>query len=496
MNSLAVRFGAAAFAMIATIMASAAEVHESWTVLKNGPTNHADMGNLIAVGPSGDVYVAATSYNATTFRYDLTLLRYDSAGAEVWSETLPYRLLPTGPTGLAVDSAGNPIVTSSSYDEPGVRRLSIWKFDGATGTLAWERLHPEAGDCLVGDVATAAVALDAADNVVAAGCGMNLYKYAADGTLLWQRGGVPAKLDYATDIAVDPAGGVHLAGNDTDFSTVGVVVYDAAGTLVWDHVTHGPIFNTFGRTRVALGPAGETVIAADVESMCGVGALRLVRYDASGAELWHRDFQDTPCTNFQPAGVAVASTGDIYVAGSLGSGADIAALKYLPDGTRDWVRTYDGPAHSTDVAFDMAMDAHDNFYIVGEELFQAPQNRDIVTLKYDLAGNLDWSISYAGPAGGNDRPQSIAIGACGQAYVTGYGWNPPFNSDIYVLAYTQDFPGDLDGDGDVDLRGFALFQQDITQSTTPPVPGDLDGDDDVDLDDFILLLHDQSPPCN
>ena len=55
-------------------------------------------------------------------------------------------------------------------------------------------------------------------------------------------------------------------------------------------------------------------------------------------------------------------------------------------------------------------------------------------------------------------------------------------------------PGDFDGDGDVDLSDFTIFQLCFGGSNNPPgqfcppgVDADLDGDGDVDLADFIIF---------
>src|SRR3972149_5326677 len=55
-------------------------------------------------------------------------------------------------------------------------------------------------------------------------------------------------------------------------------------------------------------------------------------------------------------------------------------------------------------------------------------------------------------------------------------------------------PGDFDGDGDVDLSDFLIFQQCFGGSNHPPAPtcpggasADLGGDGDVDLADFLIF---------
>jgi len=69
----------------------------------------------------------------------------------------------------------------------------------------------------------------------------------------------------------------------------------------------------------------------------------------------------------------------------------------------------------------------------------------------------------------------------------------PVIADL-ILPPAPDLPGDLDGDGDVDLSDFTVFQLCFGGSSNPPAPtcppgvdADLDGDGDVDLADFIIF---------
>jgi hypothetical protein len=64
----------------------------------------------------------------------------------------------------------------------------------------------------------------------------------------------------------------------------------------------------------------------------------------------------------------------------------------------------------------------------------------------------------------------------------------------FWTAPAKGVPGDLDGDGDVDLADFAVLAQCFGGSLQPPAgscpPGadaDLDGDGDVDTSDFAIM---------
>lgn len=94
-------------------------------------------------------------------------------------------------------------------------------------------------------------------------------------------------------------------------------------------------------------------------------------------------------------------------------------------------------------------------------------------------------------------PGSIAIdaGDCAGGTVTEdqRGVSRPRGAACDIGAF-EFLPGDVDGDGDVDLTDFALFGQCYTGPNVPPNPGcppgvnaDLDGDNDVDLTDFKIF---------
>ena len=61
----------------------------------------------------------------------------------------------------------------------------------------------------------------------------------------------------------------------------------------------------------------------------------------------------------------------------------------------------------------------------------------------------------------------------------------PIVKEIDVFGY---YPGDLDGDGDVDLSDLAQLLGNYGTTGADYADGDLDGDGDVDLSDLAELL--------
>src|SRR5438105_1948207 len=89
---------------------------------------------------------------------------------------------------------------------------------------------------------------------------------------------------------------------------------------------------------------------------------------AQGAELWARRYDGGLGKDDQAVAIALDSHGNAFVAGFTaitGHGWDMLTIKYGPGGRRQWVRTFDGPAHRADAASAIAVDTAGNAYVTG-----------------------------------------------------------------------------------------------------------------------------------
>ena len=94
----------------ATIKYDSAGGRQEWAVRYNGPANHLDYGDAIAIDGFGNVYVAATSFADDA---DYAVIKYNSAGQEQW--VARYDAGGTEyATAIAVDTLNNIYVTGTS----------------------------------------------------------------------------------------------------------------------------------------------------------------------------------------------------------------------------------------------------------------------------------------------------------------------------------------------------------------------------------------------
>ena len=479
-------------------LAYAVDASQDWAIAHNGPANHQDQFNVVVEAPDGSVYAAGTTYQVGQSD-NLSLVKYDAAGDQVWERAIDsgFNSLDQ-PQRIALDSAGNVILAGASSRVGGIY-LVVWKFEPVAGGLLWEQSDLAAGENLAWSVVKAGLDIGVDDSIYVSGSSLVVARYAADGDQMWKV--TPGAIDamQGTDLVVDATGNAYVASVGTTLGGgLGIRALDPNGTLLWERSSSGHIGSVLGAAWVDLDPSGNVIMAGVPETTCGLFGLMLWKYDATGQLQWTTSYPDMPCDSFDAVGMKVDGAGDVFVVGTTaGVNYDIVTAKF--DGAAGaflWDRAHDGPAGTTDYAYDMTLDERGNVYAVGDEMFESPQNSDIVTISYDSAGNTRWIKSFAGPTAANDRGLGVAVGRCGRVYSVGYGWNPPHASDGFLIAYSQYESGDLDSDGDVDLGDFAIIQTTFgIAAGATRADGDLDGDGDVDAEDAAVLIAAQSSPC-
>ena len=188
-----------------------------------------------------------------------------------------------------------------------------------------------------------------------------LFKYADDGTLLWQQiiGG-PGD-DRPAAVAVDADGNVVLAAT-TDSGVTGddvlVTEYSAAGERRWASHYRGPGSGAdiAADVAVTLVSPHTTVYVAATTSGPGGRKATVIKYGPTGHRLWVRRYAATAGPS-SAAAIALDEGGNAYVGGSFTSYGDRQGLvrKYAGNGALRWTAAATGVRQRDSGILDVAI---------------------------------------------------------------------------------------------------------------------------------------------
>jgi len=273
------------------------------------------------------------------------------------------------------------------------------------------------------------VAVDSSGNVYLSGStwsfgagltDMVLVKYDGNGVQQWNRtwGGVSYDLGYG--VAVDSSGNVYLSGGTMSFGAGGydivLVKYDGNGGQQWNR-TWGAGGGELGY-GVAVDSSGNVYLSGYTGSIgAGLTDMVLVKYDGNGGQQWNRVWGGADW-DFG-SGVAVDSSGNVYLSGSTWSfgagGQDMVLVKYDGNGGQQWNRTWGGADREGENG--VAVDSSGNVYLSGVTRSFGAGLDDMVLVKYDRNGVQQWNRVWGGAD--DDMGSGVAVDSLGNVYLVG-----------------------------------------------------------------------------
>jgi hypothetical protein len=328
------------------------------------------------------------------------------------------------------------------------------------GTVMEERPQSVATDSS-GNIYVAGYTSGAFDNNTSAGnYDLFVVKYNATGVIQWVQQLGTAAAEFAYGVGVDSDGNVYVGGtteDDLDGQTsagaqdVFLVKYNSAGVKQWTREYGSPgIDYGLGITTTA---AGDTYIAAafadDTDDTTNTGGsdAAVLKYDASGALIWAKQFGTT--ADDYAYGIT-ADSSNVYVTGTTTGdldganhgGSDIFVRKYDAAGAEAWTDQLGSDA--TDYAHGVATDTNGNVFVAGSASGDFDGNTgagafDVILVKWDGTGAKQWSRQIG--SGNYDYGQAVVTDSSGAAYVVGYsetdfdGHTSLGGTDVVALKY-------------------------------------------------------------
>ena len=422
---------------------SQSQVTQQWVQRFTSDSTRDESVNDMFVDSEGNVYVTG-SQRSLPFpgqaSIEAVTVKYNTLGELQWIQN--YRA--TGNNGafgraVHVDAAGNVYVTGeSAIYSGGANKALIIKYS-PSGTQLWSYLFAYSSAYNGGmDIITDAdgnvyVTGEYATNVITYN-NIFLVKFSPSGSLINQTF-YHSGSEGARKIGMDGSGKIIIGGslNDDDSTAFIALKYEQNLDLVWA-----------SRWGNGVGNVNKIDMKIDINSnilLAGTNSLAidyyLVKYDPAGSVQWGRNYNSAQ-GNDKANAVDCDNSGNVYVTGTTGGPGfplteKITTVKYLPDGTQAWVRSFDGGAAPDGYSgYDNDVDDSANIVVTGVKY----STSDIVTLKYDQAGNLSWSINYNGTGNSSDLGVSVATDGNGNVYTSGNSLGISSGYDIAVIKYS------------------------------------------------------------
>jgi hypothetical protein len=291
-----------------------------------------------------------------------------------------------------------------------------------------------------------AIAVDGTGNVYvtgeSTGIGSGLdyctIKYNTNGDSLWVRryNGTGNGDDFPHDVLVDNNGYVYVTGAVYDGAYLNydccTIKYSNDGIQQWVSLLNDPL-NSGGR-KVNIDRLQNIYVTGGID-VSGQGSNYLTaKYNSNGIQQWIAIYNGTGNSTDIPFENAIDSLGNVYITGrSYGGTAtseDYCTIKYNTNGDSLWVRRYDGPEHSYDDAYSIALDRQANVYVTGGSTSNS-DGKGICTIKYNTNGVQQWLMRYNGLEG-----DFILLDKFNNVYVVGRQ-DINYNEIITTIKYSQ-----------------------------------------------------------
>jgi uncharacterized delta-60 repeat protein len=414
----------------------------------------ADYARGMVVDKDGNVIVTGQSLGYADTYYDYAVVKYGPAGNRLWVRR--YNGGPGAydePFGVATDREGNIIVTGKGIGQRGVGLPDIVtvKYSPA-GVLQWARRY-FGGDA--GHEEGRAVITDSAGNIYVAGIVSStsnnyhdavLIKYSPAGVRLWVRT-YDAPFhdnDGYFAVAVDGADNVLAAGfsiqSGLNLSDVITAKYNPAGTRLWLRTYDDEEGLDDWAESIAIDKWGNAVVTGSQGESCDAEggycfSYATIKYSSAGIRQWVATYNPKPTSDDLAHAVRVDNAGNVYVTGEsswTSAFYDFATVKYSPAGNQLWAKRFDGVGHGNDMAYGLAVDSKGNVIVAGQSYASLDAESDFTVVKYSSGGARKWVRRYNGPGDGMDTSFCVAVDNQDNVYAAGFSLGQSTTAEDFV----------------------------------------------------------------
>ncbi|MFH1320788.1 MAG: DNRLRE domain-containing protein [Bacteroidota bacterium] len=220
-----------------------------------------------------------------------------------------------------------------------------------------------------------------------------------NGTLLWSKAFGGINPDLAQSVIQTPDSGFLIAGITQSFGAGTwdgyLLKLDNTGNLLWSKAYGGSGDERFIRAQ-NTNDGGIIALGWTTSNGAGSTDFYLVKTDNIGTIQWTKTYGGS---NYDEGRFVQQTSDNGYIitgyGGSFGAGAwDVYLVKTDSLGNLEWSKTYGGPSLEVGTSVKQANDG--GYIIVGRTESFGAGNADVLLIKTDTIGNLEWVKTFGG----------------------------------------------------------------------------------------------------
>ncbi len=157
----------------------------------------------------------------------------------------------------------------------------------------------------------------------------------------------------------------------------------------WAARYNGPVQGHAHAKAISVDRSGEVVVAGDLDTLDSNSAYGVFKYRPDGSLLWSERYRESGGGKGRLVALALDLTGNIYLTGDITNpsavdslSTDIITVKLDPGGSLQWATRFGGP-DGFDTVSALAVDLAGNAIIAG-----STNGSQYITVKYDPNGRM------------------------------------------------------------------------------------------------------------
>nr|MBK9653112.1 SBBP repeat-containing protein [Bacteroidota bacterium] len=420
----------------------------------NGSGDNSDNVRDIAVDQNNNVYMVGYTISKLADR-NFCVVKIDAAGDTVWIRQTDGSSPGSDDEAYSVmlDNAGNIIVGGFTKNTGTSSDWQVIKYNPNGDTL-WTYLYDSPahetdksyamqqdgiGNIYLTGRTDADPSINSDDNCLT-------IKLNANGIQQWVTSYTSAgnNNERGNIIRVASSGNIYVAGRTFNGTNEDILVlkYDNNGNQQWVHTFSNNNGDDIPSEMVIDANENIYITGQTASTIDTIFDFVTLKYDATGAQQWIKTYDGNGQNDFA-RGLALDNSGNVNVAGysdidaSVDTNYNVVTIQYDASGNVKWMQSFDFGNNLNDIADALTTDSYGNIYVAAHSNKNSTSDPDydMVILRYDSNGNINWSATANGNADSIDVPNLVMING-NDIYMAGSFTSINQQRDITVIKYS------------------------------------------------------------